>query len=63
MHNGGYLSDFKQPYTKKKMQQMIPRDFMGPSEAKEFMHNYQHYFEPVFFLRVNIIISQLLCEL
>jgi hypothetical protein len=56
MQKGGYISDFKQNYNLKKMQAMIPRDFMGPSEAKEFMHSYQYYFEDEFFLQVNLII-------
>jgi hypothetical protein len=63
LQQGGYISDFKQNYNLKKMQAMIPRDFLGASEAKEFMHTYQYYFDSQFFLQVNLIIPQMVLEI
>jgi hypothetical protein len=57
MQKDGYISDFKKNYNLKKMQAMIPRDFFGAADAKEFMHTYEKYFDSEFFLKVNLIIT------
>lgn len=56
MQKDGYISDFKKNFNLKKMQSMIPREFLSASEAKEFIHTYENYFDSEFFLKVNLII-------